>query len=660
MENLTIVVPFWNGHNTIRRLMNSLPPDIPAIIVDDMSDEPLTMAHINRKNTRIVRLRNKGFFSGAVNAGAAECRGDFLILNQDTWFEGGQWQRVLSKRNRRRYATIGHGVMKHRSWKAGYVQGTFMFVRRDAWNKVGGFNERDYPLWGSTCEWQLRVCRAGYGALPLYKKKILGFRHDEHRRAERRNYGSAITEMLRRHDVDRDKMLDTPPMVSIVVPCYNYGRFLNDAINSLIGGETCLGQMDGQTFQSFEVVIVDDASTDDSWQIAQSLVNPQKGIRAIRQSKNGGCPATLNRGIREAHGQYIHILSADDMRESWSIEQMVRTLQDNPHSIPYGDITIVTGGQRARTLKLPDYDFEKVLKKNPMPAGIMYPVEAWKEVGGYPEVMRHGREDWAFNIALGMHGWCGIHTGHSGNLYRRDRQNRSLQTSNIHKGEVAPTGSRDWRAFFRQQLQELYPGIYEGERMGSCCGGGRPMGKAGQGAKGKAQNLPGRKGMVVLEYVGSNDGKQTFWGDVTATQYRFGGSRKRGYVAVADVPGLLSLTKRKRKLFLRAASPKPKPKPKRKPKPKAAKPSPAYAPAEVKVVEADSIHDDGDDLTIITGVGPALAQKLSTAGYNTIEILAMAVPAKLAEIKGLSSNKAAAVIYAAEAVAEQAVTSAAP
>src|SRR5690606_28193077 len=185
----------------------------------------------------------------------------------------------------------------------GYVHGTFMFMRRDAIDAVGLLNERDYPLWGCTAEWQWRAARKGFQILPL--ESVPGFHHE---RKPNERFGSSIKRLLSQKVAQSAKLVRTPPLVSVIVPCYNYGRYLPDCLASLVGGPSSLGQQPGQTLQSFEVIIVDDASKDDSAEIAQSLADGWKGIRFIRRERNGGTARALNTGIQAAAGQFITFL----------------------------------------------------------------------------------------------------------------------------------------------------------------------------------------------------------------------------------------------------------------------------------------------------------------------------------------------------------------
>jgi GT2 family glycosyltransferase len=174
--NLTIVIPFFNGHAYLTELLESLPIDIPVIIVDDQSDVPVeALVEYRTAPTRIVRPKTKRYFSGAVNVGISECNTDVLVLNQDTWFSGRDWLKVIED-NSDEYDMIGERIRgSHPAHPDGYIHGTFMWMSRVAINEVGLLNEDLYPLWGSTCEWQLRLCRRDFK--PLILDTIPDFHH---------------------------------------------------------------------------------------------------------------------------------------------------------------------------------------------------------------------------------------------------------------------------------------------------------------------------------------------------------------------------------------------------------------------------------------------------------------------------------------------------
>ena len=544
--NLTVVIPLYNGHQYIHRLVNSIPNRIPIIIVDDCSDQSL--GQLDSSNVRVVRLDRKGYFAGAVNRGIRECFTDVLVLNQDTWFENENWFSLIEE-YRDSFAFIGERIRgDHPSFgDVGYIHGTCMFMRRDAIDMVGLLDAKNYPLWGNTAEWQWRVARAGFDVLPL--AEIPGFRHE--RKANER-YGSSIKKLLVEEPEKKNILVQTPPLISIIVPCYNYGRYLSDCINSLIGGKTSLGEMPGQTVQSFEIIIVDDASTDNSREFIKEVADIKKGIRYYFLEKNVGTAQTLNFGISKAVGKYITFLSADDMREANSLEKLLEACEASPHSFAYDDVWLVSQGKRIKKWILEEYDFDKLIWKNQVHAGILFPKKAWEETGGYPAIMGDGREDWAFNVALGIKGWCGIHVNNLGYLYRREKQNRTeTNTSSKH------------RQYFLDKIMNLFSEIYGGHRPVACCGKGRkstPSMKSSSSSQNgiarMATSMVGQAGMTKIEYTGSKM-NSSWHGEVTHRDYIFGEDRARGWVDNRDVDGFLKARDNKGNyIFKRVDAPK--------------------------------------------------------------------------------------------------------
>lgn len=237
--------------------------------------------------------------------------------------------------------------------------------------------------------------------------------------------------------------------ISVIVPCYNYGRFLEDCINSLIGGDTSLGFMPGQTATDWECIIVDDSSSDNTGEIAKSLQKRDERIRYTKTKSRQGTAGAFNQGIEQAQGTFIMQLSADDMLEPWALEVYLKAQENNPHSFVYGNQQIFAFGRRLRYFFKDEqrFDFEANLVENHIPASMMYPRQAWVDIGGIPD-MPDGREDWATGVALSLWGYCGVYLHRSGYLYRRENHNRSK------RNQV------DNRAFALRMTQ-LFPRIYE-------------------------------------------------------------------------------------------------------------------------------------------------------------------------------------------------------
>ena len=91
-------------------------------------------------------------------------------------------------------------------------------------------------------------------------------------------------------------------LVSIITPCYNGSRYVAETIESVLA----------QTYENWEMLIIDDGSKDNSAEIIEKYAEKDKRIRLIQQP-NGGSANARNHGIREAQGQYIALLDADDL-----------------------------------------------------------------------------------------------------------------------------------------------------------------------------------------------------------------------------------------------------------------------------------------------------------------------------------------------------------
>ena len=94
-------------------------------------------------------------------------------------------------------------------------------------------------------------------------------------------------------------MSAAPPLFSVVIPAYNAGKYIPLTIESILR----------QTVQDFEIVVVNDGSTDDTLEVLRSIADPR--LRIITQENGGEC-AARNRGIKEASGKYVAFLDADD------------------------------------------------------------------------------------------------------------------------------------------------------------------------------------------------------------------------------------------------------------------------------------------------------------------------------------------------------------
>jgi len=184
------------------------------------------------------------------------------------------------------------------------------------------------------------------------------------------------------------------PIVSVVIPCYNYGKYLEDAVASVLA----------QTLQDFEILVVNDGSTDpDTIGILNSLTKPKTQV--IHQD-NKGLPAARNKGVAAASGKYICPLDADDMLGNTYLEKVICLLEAHP-DLGFAYSWVRRFGLADGVWRQPRYSFLNLLSNNHVSAGAVFRKSAWEQVGGYSNEMREGYEDWEFWLSLSKAGCPG-------------------------------------------------------------------------------------------------------------------------------------------------------------------------------------------------------------------------------------------------------------
>ena len=184
------------------------------------------------------------------------------------------------------------------------------------------------------------------------------------------------------------------PIVSVVIPCYNYGAYLSQAVESVV----C------QSLQDCEVTVVDDGSTDpQTLAVLQGLGQPR--TRLIRQ-RNLGVSSARNAGVRVARGKYICCLDADDTLEPTYLEKAVVLMECRP-DIGFAYPWTSRFGRGSGFWLSEDFDLRKLMRANLLTHPAVFRREAWSSVGGFWEELRDGYEDWEFWIHIASAGYRG-------------------------------------------------------------------------------------------------------------------------------------------------------------------------------------------------------------------------------------------------------------
>lgn len=131
--------------------------------------------------------------------------------------------------------------------------------------------------------------------------------------------------------------MKTNPKISVIMPVYNGEKYLSEAIESILN----------QTYRDLEFIIINDASTDSSPEIAESYAHRDARIRIIQNDKNLGISGATNRGIEEAQGEYIALMDQDDISLPERFEKEANFLEEHEQiaAISSNSLTLKENGE---------------------------------------------------------------------------------------------------------------------------------------------------------------------------------------------------------------------------------------------------------------------------------------------------------------------------
>ena len=143
-------------------------------------------------------------------------------------------------------------------------------------------------------------------------------------------------------------------LVSIIMPSYNTEKYIAESINSVIA----------QTYTNWELIIVDDCSTDGTDDAVSSFLSDSR-IKYLKNEKNSGAAISRNKALREATGKYVAFLDSDDLWHPEKLERQVAFMEKNGYKFTYTDYKIqlngewlpyiYTGPKRVNERKMKDY-----------------------------------------------------------------------------------------------------------------------------------------------------------------------------------------------------------------------------------------------------------------------------------------------------------------
>ncbi|MDB4291346.1 glycosyltransferase [Cyclobacteriaceae bacterium] len=179
------------------------------------------------------------------------------------------------------------------------------------------------------------------------------------------------------------------PLISIIIPTYNHGQYIGRALNSVLE----------QTYQNFEIIVIDNNSIDNTGSILSKYESEQR-VRIFKISNHGVIAKSRNKGIEYANGEWIAFLDSDDWWENKKLEYCVNNVNDYIDVI-YHDLIIV-GDENSKRLKNRTRQVKKDVFRDLILSGniisnssVFVRYDLIKSVGGFNETHQIiGAEDW--------------------------------------------------------------------------------------------------------------------------------------------------------------------------------------------------------------------------------------------------------------------------
>ncbi len=237
---------------------------------------------------------------------------------------------------------------------------------------------------------------------------------------------------------------EVEPLISVIVPCYNYSQFVVQAVESAFG----------QTGNDFEVIVINDGSTDDSAAVIKELLSrfDNRPMRFVDRPNSGEPAIARNTGIEIARGKYILPLDSDDYFADGAFDSYRKAIDSyqNDEVVIYGRLQCF--GTENYVWMTKTFHPAQQLRRNHLVASSLFSKSLWERVGGYPLEVP-GYEDFGFWTA------CAIAGAHFINIpvityWYRTTEAESMGKNGLRKHEQ-----------MMAKLYLRYPDIYEFEEL---------------------------------------------------------------------------------------------------------------------------------------------------------------------------------------------------
>ncbi len=179
-------------------------------------------------------------------------------------------------------------------------------------------------------------------------------------------------------------------LVSIITPIYNSESFILETINSVLN----------QTYQNWELILIDDCSNDKTLQIVQPFLENQSKIKLLKNNTNLGAAISRNKGIKAAQGDYIAFLDADDLWKPEKLEKQIAFMQTENCEVCFSSYNQINEAGELLNIvvkALPVLSYKKLLKSNYI--GNLTGIYNAKVLGKITSPNLRKRQDWLLWLA---------------------------------------------------------------------------------------------------------------------------------------------------------------------------------------------------------------------------------------------------------------------
>ena len=417
---ISVIVPAYNAASTLAAALESIfaqnHQPLEVLVIDDGSNDGEAIADIVARFSGVtcIRQENRGA-AAARNRGLELARGEFIAFldADDLWPTGklaAQSERLLAEPSldvvQGRIAYVGFTAPRIALEADGTVPGIHLggaLFRRRAFDRVGPF---DASLRRSEDQdWFLRAREAGLTITILERVTLLYRRQPGSVTDGGESLARDLPGLLKRSldrrreathtaialpswsDADEAKIVgarDDGSLLSVIIPAYQAERFLADAIASVLA----------QDHRPLEIIVVDDGSTDRTFEIARA----HRMVRTLRQ-ENRGIAAARNAGLAVARGDFYAFLDADDL---WPVGRLGRQLdqlrEDSELDMVFGQVEVF------RQNRADEAPISLGVQSGPMPGAMVVRKTSFEKVGPFSLAFRVGEFiDWYMRaIDLGL------------------------------------------------------------------------------------------------------------------------------------------------------------------------------------------------------------------------------------------------------------------